>query len=606
MCGNFRKNVILSLVLSAAIFSMPEFASGQSEPAKDNQKKKADSINAEVDMTRWRGMLDQLIEQARSISQETIRPQLMAEVASAYWVLDKDRSGELFMSALESALDLKGNSNESNAAVRQVILLAAKCDAALTKRLTDRLMELRAKDPRATGASIEAAIDLLNSDAKAAAQLAAASAPAGLSSDAAGAFILQLAQQDLTGAEKVYRAYLTKLTANQVVPLGQLLWLAGYPLGYGETYGFAGNNPARIIGFGGRQITGLAPNAALAKAFLGLAFQSVRRTLEVAATEPPPRAELISGRALFAISYLSPEIARYRPEMAAQWQLFYQQAKSGTPPGLQQEISGQINLILNNRAIAEKRALSKEFHDNEMIQAALDQAEKLPEGCQRDRAYAQAALTIGSTKDYSRALAMMERIKDITLRDSVRQFIQYDMASAAVERGDLDEAQTYIKRVETRDQRTLLYVKIAGAALRKKDQVLAGQLLAEMRRMADSISDRGAQAAVLLASAAVGAQFDPLIANGTLKDAINAINQSGSRNVDSFSVTRKVRLDCPGDKQEQWYGSQDQAEQFSLLETLASLSKNDIDGYILMAQGIEDPATRIRAQLVIARTVMKK
>jgi hypothetical protein len=529
----------------------------------------------------------------------------MAEVASAYWALDKTKSADMFMSALEAALNLESNPRNSNAAARQVLSLAARCDAALCKRLTERLIGSRAESGNSTTASIEAAMDLLKIDPKAAALIAEAGAPAGLSGDTAGVFILQLVEKDKPAAEKVYRAYLTRLTSAQVVPLNQLLWLAGYPLGYGESYGFAGNSPTRLAGFGGRQIADLAPNPVLARAFLGAAFQSIQKTLQAAGSQTPPKSESLSGLALFALTYLSGEAARYRPDLVGDWRLLQQQAILGTPAGLQQEITKQLQYILDNRSRAAKQAQSPEFYINERVQADLDRSEKLPDGCERDRAYAQAALTISHTKDYTRALKVAEQIKDVSLRDSVVQFFYYDLSNAAIAAGNFYDAQKYAAQVERREQRALLYVKIAGAALRQKDQVLANQMLGEARQMSTAISDQGAQAAVLLASASVYSRFDPLIADETLKDAIKAVNQSRSRNLDSFSVLRKVNLACPGDAHERWYGSRDQAEGFSLVETLASVSNNDLEGYILMAHSIEDPATRIRALIMIVKAAIK-
>lgn len=593
------------LVLSAFVSSSgTAFQRQESTSEKTDRKKKTDTgPTAEIDLTRWRSMLDQLQDQARAVPEETIRPQLMAEVANVYWTLDKDKSAELFTSAFNAAIELKGNPRDTGAAVRRVLSLAAKRDASLGKRLSERLIEVSAKDTRFSSSPLEVATELLKTDAKTAAQFAEGSAPLGLSSDAAGVFILNLAQNDIAAADKVYRAYLTKLAAVPRVPLSQLMWLAGYPFGYGEAYGFQGS--LRIVGLGGRQIPGLLPNPALARPFLAIASRSVQKTLELAVSAPPQQRDLMNGVALFVTTYLLPEVQRHRPEAASDWQLLSQQALSGTPVGLQQEVSGQFQFVLSNRSIAEKQSRAPDYHTNENILDALERSAKLPEGCERDRAYAGAVLSIGHAKDHSRALATTEQIKDLSLRESVVQFLHYNMATAAIEAGNLDDARRYVKRVDNRQQSTLLYVKMAGAALRQKDPVLASLLLAEMRQMAGGISEHAERAAVLLASAGVYAQFDPLLAGQAVKDAIRAINQSGRRNIDTFSVLRRVKLACPGDTHERWYGSSEQVERFSLLESLALLSKTDVEGSILIAQEIEDTATRIRALIAIAKTAIE-
>lgn len=599
---------ILCPLLLATVSFTSAYDTRQSPAEKDKMNKKSGSESArDVDVTRWRLMLDKLTDQARFNEVESNRPLLLAEVADAYWILDAKVSSDLFMSALETALSSKSPDSDPNGAIRQVLARAARCNAGLAKRLTRRLIELRADDPRATAASVEVAIDLLGSDPKTAAQLVEAAAPAGLSGDSAAVFILQLAERDLPAAEKVYRAYLTSLTGLAPafsVPLGQLLWLAGYPFGYGEAYGFTGNNPARMLGFGGRTITGLTANSPLARTFLDIAFKAVQKTLQVAPTASPAERDALSGLALFATAYLSPEVTRYYPERVEVWAIAHQHAVSGTPDALRQQVTAHLQLVASNRSVAEQ-AESPEYYANERIQTARERIEKQPDGCERDRGYAQVALMIAASRDYAQAFDMAQNVKDIPLRNAVVEFIYYDMTSTALKAENLIDAKEYARRVELKEQRTLLNVKIAAAALRQTDRATADEFLTETQSLAAAISEAGARAAVLLASAAVRAEFDPFGAAQTLRDAIKAVNQSRGHNADTFAILRRVKLACPGDTFERWYGSRDQAERFSLLETLALLSKNDLDGCILMAQGIEDPATRIRALVSIAKAALQ-
>jgi hypothetical protein len=263
------------------------------------------------------------------------------------------------------------------------------------------------------------------------------------------------------------------------------------------------------------------------------------------------------------------------------------------------------DIVLFNRLVAEKGGRTSAAYINELADTQLKQAEKLPDGCQRDRTYAAAAMFMKT--DYQRALDISERIKDLTLRENLRQYIYYGMANAAIRENDLSQAQEYAKRVTIPEQRTLLYGKMAGVALRRKDRALAGDLLGETRHWAERVPEPSTRASIWLAAAAGFAEIDPVQAREILRDAIKAVNQVPDQNVDTFRVSRIVNLACAGDQNPgHRLGSLADAERFSLFETLATIAPSDVDGTVLIATGIEDASTRIRALAAIAKAMTKE
>ena len=358
-----------------------------------------------------------------------------------------------------------------------------------------------------------------------------------------------------------------------------------------------------MTGFGGRRITGLAPNPALAVIYLDLALRCVSATLEQAARAPAPESDLLNSLALFAASYLAPEAARYRPDALPIWLMLESQARSGTSLAQQQIVSEHLRKINELRAKVSDYDSSQSYA-SERARLDLEQAESLADGCQRDQAYAKAALGLGGSKDFTQSLSIADKIKELTLRENVRQYIYYDMSVAAIEAGNLEEATQFAARVTARHQRTLLYVKTAEAALRKKDTVRTAELLRETVKLADGVDDAGQQAAVFLAAAAVFSSFDQFETDQAIKLAIKAVNRAQAQNVDDFSVLRKVSLSCSGTGYP-WYGSSEKAERFSLIQSLATLAPLDVEGVILRARGIEDPAIRIRALASIVKAVTK-
>jgi hypothetical protein len=125
---------------------------------------------------------------------------------------------------------------------------------------------------------------------------------------------------------------------------------------------------------------------------------------------------------------------------------------------------------------------SSKLYAGAQVEDMLACAEKATSGCKRDVEFASAALGIGHTKDFTRAFDVAGRIDNDSIKDSVSQFLYYDMAGAAASGDDamgLDDAQKYAERISTPEQRTMLYVKIARAALRRHDRQLAAQMLAD-------------------------------------------------------------------------------------------------------------------------------
>jgi hypothetical protein len=525
-------------------------------------------------------------------------------VADAYWDLDQNKSRELFTSAFEAALSLKPGTGEASSALRRVITLATKRDAALARGLSQKVLEAGSEKSWARAESMSAALDLLETDTASAAQLAEANAPAGPSMNSAW-FILQLAKRDAGTADRVYGAYLSRFAPQTGFGLERLLWLTGYPFGYAEAFG-GSLNPAKMVGFSGMRSQGLTPRPALAQAFLDIALHASQDALKRAGAAEPPRAEALNGLVLFTAAYLLPEVQRYRPQALPLWAQVDQQAQAGTPAPLKDAAAKRIQEIFASRPRPGQQ--EGEAYALGQAEELLTAAENLPGGCKRDTQFAQAALSISFGKDFSRALEVSGRVESEPMREGVRQFLYYDMASAALKRGDpasLEDAQKYAERVVAPEQRALLYTKIAREVLRRDDRQLASGLLGKTMRLTERVSEPASQASILLAAAAGFADFDAYEGYKALKEAVKIINRAKGLNVDDFRVLRKVSLACrPGE--DTWYGGADGAERFSLFETFADLSGTDVDGALSLARDLDDPSIRIRSLIYIARAMTKK
>jgi len=585
----------------------------------------SDPVSSEI-QNRWRPFVDRLIGEASSFSGDADRIYGLAELADVYWLIDKDKSRELFEGALQIALHPKSESKETSTkvgamdkrakgggtadiqrATSYLISLAARRDGSLAKRLAQLLTQERVKSGDIwSKESLGAALELLKTgfDPRQVAVIAEAGAPARISGDAFAWLVMQLAQRDTIAADGLYEGYLRRLATNPNVRIGEMLWMGGYPFGYGEGYGFSSNDPKMMTGFGGQRIPSRTPQPKLAISFLEAMFSTMHRNIPEAQTSSAAERENSNAAALFATYYLLPEVAHYKPEALTSWQILQREAIAGTSPVVQDEIRKRIEAVNGNRSAAERREESPDSHARTTAEGALDRADKLADGCKRDIAYAEAAMNIVGTGEFARALDIGDKIKDLSLRGSVRGYIYYDMASAALGKGELYDSQQHAEHVDVREQRALLYVKIAAAALEKGKKGLALESLVEAARLAKSISDARSQASVFFAAAGVLAKDEPFQAQDLLKDGVKAVNRAEAHNAEVFSVLRKVVVTCPGD-QEYWFGNSDEPEGVSLFQALASVAANDAQGATLIAGSIDDGVTRIRAQASIVRSIIR-
>ena len=203
------------------------------------------------------------------------------------------------------------------------------------------------------------------------------------------------------------------------------------------------------------------------------------------------------------------------------------------------------------------------------------------------------------------ARQVAERIHNLEQRAEVLQFTYYDEVATFVESGDLVRALDWVEKVAAKEQRAVLYVRIANAALKKSDKSMVLDALNRARSLVADSDDHDLKAGVLLSVGALYARFDASEATYVTRESIKAINRMKERVDETFSVLRQVRLSCVGEIS--WHGSKERVEGFSFYETLGAIAKTDAqaEGALALASEVQDKATRIRAQLAIVKAVIK-
>ena len=155
-----------------------------------------------------------------------------------------------------------------------------------------RLLAANSEETDPGANSFSTARELFKTDPKFAIELAKLSASFGPTMNGMS-FLFDVARTDPAGAAEIYGAYMKSLaTGNR--ELGSVLFLAGYPLGYGEAYG-GSNDPAELHGFMGMRIPGLKPQPDLAAAYLQIAFVAITNTLKKAAVAGTANTDVLNA-----------------------------------------------------------------------------------------------------------------------------------------------------------------------------------------------------------------------------------------------------------------------------------------------------------------------
>lgn len=589
---------VICLAAFLTLLSFPDGARSQRSdkpPAKPVQKTKKPA----EDRTHWKFLLDSLIVETRLVDPEQERPVVMADLADAYWLIDQQQARKLFTEAFEGAVALK-----TDPPVAPVISRIAKRDRPLATELMKRLMAAKSEEKDSGEGSSEIGRELLKTDPKFAVEIAKLNASLGPTFSGLS-FLFEVARTDPEGAAQIYDAYMKSRRVRNL-ELASILWLAGYPLGYGEGYGddYGGrNDPASFSGFSGMRIPGLRPQPNLAAAYLQLTFVAITNTLKRAAESGNPDTEVLNALALYSTSYLFPEVQRYLPDAEATWSGLYRQALAGTSEVRRAEIEKRLSFIRETRGRTSDQSAEEYARDN--AKEKLAEIEKLPDTCNRDRAYAQAALAYSFAKDFTQARQLADRIDNLEQREAVIQFTYYDEVAALTESGDLIRALERVEKVSAKEERAVLLVRIATAALKKPDKPMVLDALNRARTLVRDSDDAQLQAGVLLSVGALYARFDASEATYATRESIKAINRMKDRVDETFSVMRRVSLSCVGEIS--WHGSREQVDTFNFYETLGAIAKTDAqaEGALALATEVQDKATRIRAQLAIVKAVIK-
>jgi hypothetical protein len=560
--------------------------------AQTSNKKPSKQENP--NLIRWKIFLDMLAQEARTISPEERRPYAVADVANAYWEIDRETSIALFITALDKS--------KNRDALNYVLSTATKTDSTLAKTLTKRLIDKEDSDKERDDISGEIALEILQQDARKAAQLAEAFAPDGLQNGTASFFIYRLAQQDVQLSNHVYEVYLNKVAANENIPLEQVMQLAGYAFGYAEFYTV--DKKGRTSGATFPSVKNLVRNPVFTNVFLNLAYRRIAKTIERRNNAAGAEVEGYNYPILFALEYLLPEVARFSPNSLPAWHQLQQQGIVGTTPQQSQQIANVISSINQARARI-KNAEESPQNEEQEAEASLENVEKLTGTCQRDVVYSKAALTFSSHKNFKRAIAVAGEIEDLKQSEIVKEVIFYDMTTFAIENEDWDDAREKLKKISTPELNAMMHAILAEALLKKNNKAESAKIIDAAVKLTEKLSAAEIRTGFLFGLSSMLLKIEPSEAQTLAANAVKNLNKQEAKDDMSFYIPIKVPLACQGED-ETWYGEFVSLPNSTVFDALALFAKQNPDQAELLAGNIDDKITKLRSLALITKIALAK
>ncbi len=546
--------------------------------------------------------MDSVSQESRTVFPEERRILALVDVAVAYWEIDPDETESFFNTSLNSAISLAKQDKKNHALINHVLASAAKIDSKLAVRLNKKL-SLEKELGNTDDFTGRTALDLLNENPEAAAQLVETFAPNGLQDGTASFFILSLAKKDISLSNRVHRTYVSRVAASESIPFEWILMLAGYAFGRSEYHSI--DRRGDPVGASFLPIELLRADPAISNQLINLCFRRLSRLVELRNAANGLEIAQLNRVLLFSIGYLMPEVERFSSPTLASWQQLQQQALVGTTFEQSQVVQRQLAQIYQARARTERYS-SNPMTPEQEAEASLENVEKITGTCERDVVYSTAALAFNSKRNFKRAQELTDKIENLKQQASVREVIFISIAESAIAKGEWDDADRNIRKVSSAEHRAILLLSIVRAMTNARDIQGRDRVVTELEKLVDKLSKPVERSGVLFSLAAVmlsSISPEKLEAQRIFENAITILNKSQVIENAKPSFPLKVSLSCKSEGT--WHGGFKSISNSSLLDSMTVFAKEDSELAKQLADSIDDKVLKLRSQALVAKLAIR-
>lgn len=448
---------------------------------------------------------------------------------------------------------------------------------------------------------MDAARTLLDGDPKMAADVARRAADLSVS-PAFIMFISNLSRRDRAAADQLFLHALAALSAAQAPFPGQLLALSAYPFGEGEIRVRDGSNSS---GWGFGKPENFEVNPQHVQKFLTVALGVLQKLADPSIMQAPDAASRLSV-GLYTAKVFEPKVAAFHPALQEQWQEMTGKLETLNPAGSGQKILQALEQDTKRKEDRPGAASSQQGNSRQKTMAddLLERAQKTNDFAQRDGLYSQAALAAEGAGDVSKALEIVGRISDMTFREKMKSWINFNASQKALRDKRYDEARQYALGVDETDYRAYLFFQIAEKVLGDKNRDRATELLEEAAGRAVEADDTLEKVKALCGVADLFLKIDQnrsftlaeavvRAANKVPADKLNLIEGGAQmiRTLSNASGTSTNSTDVGG---------------FDMRKLFDRLAGYDFDRSLALAQAIEKKSVRFWAIIAVTESVLAK
>ncbi|HLG17341.1 MAG TPA: hypothetical protein VJH03_23045 [Blastocatellia bacterium] len=515
------------------------------EAAKDRRAEPEDRAKEQFHM-RLVVMLRSIGDESKKWNDPMAAASLQAQVADLTWEADPGIALGYLMQAWETtglireenregaspevvALRSRLTASRQIASRREVLLIARKRRPDVATRWLDELAKDAQSESKATRSGVlddrtahsalllAMAADLVDGEPKVAVELAIESLRDGISFRLQNVLI-RLQQKDFNLAQQVLRAAFFRLRTVGLLDPDELMILFAYLYTPGVV------PSANLTGDRGH-IRAVTPNekditpAGDLKPELSMEFLRLVADILLHAPLPSTTADpLIAARSQTGvITFLMPRMQKELPDLA----------ETLRQRMAQLEVDARFVSTPDHIPVSARTSDSREpneDYDEQGVEELAQRAEKESSPAQRDRLYAQAALSTAE-RDYERGFSLAKKIDDKLLQAGIVNWIAYRAALHIISANKIDLAYEIIQKNEDHAQRATCLVVGGQWLLKAKDRIRASQWLQEARSNVAKAEPDESLTRITLGVAAVYAQFDAVAGLEVLTDAIKLFNR---------------------------------------------------------------------------------
>lgn len=428
------------------------------------------------------------------------RVRVLLEVADALWPADREQAREVFRQTLELAAAYEDSeAKTAGAALRQkVTTRIARRDPALARNLLkafapkpkeptedDTFGQLYGRDNPGTDVMLNAASDILTTDAGAATQMARFAAADGFT-QGLRRFITGLRAQDPAAADALFEAVYRTASARRPKELSEALFIWDYAFQRGTIY-------LGPVAWLGEQRAPLPVSPEVRSRALAFAVAAILENVQQFNVAGPPEAESPLARERYVlihslVSQVLPDVEKFMP---------------ASLPLLQTHLSRMEQTLREwgRTPPSPPEPLPSSAAGEDDVNKWLDIASKVSKPEVRDGVYAKVALMLYLRGQYERALEAAGKIEGPALARQLTEPIRFDQAEALISRGELDAAVEVARALDAPATRAAVLARLGGAFFAAKKPGLAVGILGEAEESASKANPSAYAASALLAVA---------------------------------------------------------------------------------------------------------